>query len=193
MVEQLKPQAEEEKRHTKYKRRIYTLRVTVFLILTTFAAALGAASYLYLRSFETANLQRQIQASVTQLENTIQDGLGNKVTSSRLLGNIYKYALKNGGYAGTFPEVILPGYAAIAKDLLTLGTYTQLYWLPLVNATDRIKFEAFAKKNIKYFSSNVTSTIRTVNDTLNTFGIWYKPNASSSASDVLPIKKADAR
>ena len=183
MVEQLKPQA-----ILIYKKRILWLRVTVFFFLTAFAAVLGAVSFEYLRSFETANLQRQIQGSVTQLSSTIRNGLGNKVTSSRLLGNIYKYALRDGGYAGTFPEVILPGYATIAKDLLTLGTYTQIYWLPLVNnATNKVKFETWAKRNIMNLGSNVTSTLQTINNTLYTSGLYYKPNATSSAKVVLPI------
>ena len=195
-MEQLKPQAifDEEEKHAKNVQRIFWLRISLFFILTAFAAVLGAVSFVYLRYFETANLHLQIQGSVTQLEDTIRNGLGNKVTSSRLLGNIYKYALQENGDDGTFPEAILPGFATIAKDLLTLGTYKQLYWLPLINnATNLMKFETWAKKNIKNFGSNVTSTIQTINQTLFTYGVYYKPDPSSTSKYVLPIPRANPR
>ena len=125
--------------------------------------------------------------------NSIRSGLANKVVSSRLFGNIHKYALQ-GGQHGTLPEALLPGYSVIANDIMALGTYRVVYWMPKVNATNIAKFQSWAKKNIQSLSgSNVTSTLKTINSTLNTYGFYYKPDSSSKAKVVLPIPQAIPR
>ena len=123
------------------------------------------------------------------MENSIRLSLNNKVASSRLLGNIYQQANDD----VTFPEVILPGYAAIANDLLTLGTFNEIYWMPMVNTTTLPQFNLWAKKNIHNLGSNVTSTIRIINNTLNTYGPYHANSTSARIKDFLPIPTAAPR
>lgn len=175
----------------KNKWRIRTLRISVFLIMCCLAAALGAASFKLLRDIEISNFNSSFKSLVTQLGTSIQVGLGNKFVAARLLETIYQAAVQN-GYAGKLPYLTLPGYEKIAGEIIKLASLRALSWNPLVNATTRAPYEAWAKKAI-FQQTNITSIIKTVNTTAYTYGVYNRTLSGGKIRTKTIISGGDPR
>jgi len=137
-------------------RRTTVLRLVVFFIMCALMAALGAASFILLRQIEISTFQAEFQSSIAQLQLSVQAGLANKFVATRLIEKIYGAAVQN-GYAGTLPFLTLPGFQAIAAEIITLASLRAISWNPMVNGTQqRLRYEAWTKTNIVNLGTNVT-------------------------------------
>ena len=175
------------------KNRKMLVHVFAFLLCCGLSAAIGYASFLFEIAPQRVAFQAQTSSTIYLLENSLRLGLANKVCSLQLLGKMYQNYVHD-RTDKAFPEVTLPGYDAIASDLIALGTFKQLYWMPMVNTTTLPKFKNWAQKNIQSFSSNVTNTITFVNGTLNTLGgPFYRTANGTTIKDVIPIPTAIPR
>jgi hypothetical protein len=135
------------------KRKLLVLRVVVFFIMSSLAAALGAASFILLRNIELRTFQTAFDSSVNQIGTSVQTGLGFKFISYELMNNLYAYYVDNKNIidGNKLPNVTFPGYEAIAIKINSLASLRALSFAPLVDTSipgQRAQFEAFARKNI---------------------------------------------
>lgn len=137
------------------------------------AAVLGAVSNITLKSIERDYLNSVLDGSVAQLEQTINMELRRKF----VMLNIFEKAYTDVQYhdiSSDMPMVTLPGFISLGREFEELGNFRTLTWQPMVSASQRSTYEAWARKNIMTLGSNLTSTIKTINATAYKYGIFTR-------------------
>ena len=135
------------------KRKVWILHGLVFGFICCLSAGVGVATFFGQRAVELAAFQAQFDGNVQQLQNTMQTGLSQKFSASRLVNKLYAYGSAY-GYGTTYgqkpPFFTLPGITNYTLEIIKLGgSLRDVNWLPFVDNNTRPAWEAWAKKNIQ--------------------------------------------
>ena len=107
---------------------------------------LGASSYILLLQNQVRTFQLQYDSVTSKMKTGIFSTINSTVTAGFLVNDIFAYAIDN-GYVGKPPYITLPGFESIMKRINELAQLRAIRFAPLVNATTRVKWEAYAVAN----------------------------------------------
>ena len=168
--------------------------VFLFLFSCGIAAGLGFATFTATYGPQQRLFLTQISICGTMLQNSIQTSLNQNFGAAALLGRQISYAAAAGSQ--TPPFFTMPGYQKYVKDIRTMATNIRsMSFFPLLDTSDgtrRLKWEAWAKKNIVRQTLEVdndnVSIFNALNGTAYKYGVYNQTSSSTAAraGDVVP-------
>ena len=128
------------------------LRYSIFAILAGVAGFLGFLTYSKLNATQLMDFQNFYTTAVSNVEGNLQESLQRQLVATSLMRNIFGTAIA-GGYAGSLPNVTLPGFDVIMNDIGTLAGLGAITFSPLVTNSTRHQWEAYAISHASLLNS----------------------------------------
>lgn len=126
-------------------RWLTTIKAIVAFMLCATIAALGPLTYLMLQSAEIDNFLSTFQAISQHMEDNVTGTFQRKITTSKLIVSLLAQGIATSGSA--YPNFTLSNFEQNMRPLATIADFRYVAFHPLVDQSERLKWEAYARHN----------------------------------------------
>lgn len=139
----------------KERRAVTSLRIAVFVVLTSVAILVSVGVYFFMTDFQKNEFELQAVGYSERIVDAFQSSVESKLGSMETLAAaLTSHSLSSGN---KFPNVTLPNWEIHSANTRTLAETLAMLWTPLVTDENREGWEAYAAENYNWLGQSFLS------------------------------------
>lgn len=139
----------------KEERAVISLRIAVFVVLTSVAVLVSVGVYFFMTDFQKNEFELQAVGYSERVVDAFQSSVESKLGSlETLAAALTSHSLSSGS---KFPNITLPNWEIHSANTRTLAETLAMLWTPLVTDENREGWEAYAASNHDWLGQSFLS------------------------------------